>query len=72
MAKLNNNLARSGICLGQIRIPIWHSQIPDLAKFLLGQHHIPKFDYTEVGFEGSVLHGRVTCSIIICLLLLLT
>ena len=32
---LNRNLVRSGIWLGQKSIPIWSSQIQDLAKFLL-------------------------------------
>ena len=32
---LNRNLARLGIWLGQKSIPIWSSQIQDLAKFLL-------------------------------------
>ena len=36
---VNTNLAGSGIYLGQIRIPIWPSQIPGLAKFLFGLRH---------------------------------
>ena len=39
LAELNKNFARSGIWLGQIRIPIWPSMIPDLAKFLFGLRH---------------------------------
>ena len=33
-------LGRSGICLGQNRIPIWPRQIPDLPRFLSGLRHI--------------------------------
>ena len=36
----DRNLGRSGICLGQIGIPFWPRQIPDLPKVSLGQIRI--------------------------------
>ena len=28
------------ICIGQVRFPVWHSQTPDLTKFIFGPQHI--------------------------------
>ena len=28
------------ICIGQVRFPVWHSQTPDLTKFIFGLIHV--------------------------------